>query len=138
MTTSTCTITCIALHRRSVKAPMAAMPRARMAPHTRAVSGVTSHGQTRIARSGTRKQKALVSAARTPTEPISRLTPERHEQVVRGGGRVVPAVRPPDGEDQEGRCEVEADPEPERDVAVLELAPVQQRGDAHQGRKRCH
>jgi hypothetical protein len=41
----------------------------------------------------------------------------------------MPAIRQPAAEDQERGAEVEHDPDPERDVVVIELVPVQDRGD---------
>jgi hypothetical protein len=52
-----------------------------------------------------------------------------------GGGGVVPAVAQVDECDQERGGEVQTGPQPESQLPMVELVPVDERGDAEQGRE---
>src|SRR5262245_7594697 len=61
--------------RRSTYRYRPATPNEKIAPITRAVSGVNAHGQTVMADSGARNRNALVNAAATPTSPATTADP---------------------------------------------------------------
>src|SRR5207248_3785867 len=73
-TPATSTITRAVLQRRSASTPRPATPRQKIAPSTRAVNGVSAHGQTPIAPAGTTNRNSPVSPASAPKAATSRAT----------------------------------------------------------------
>src|SRR5664279_3605387 len=72
MNAATCSKIRMLVHRLSVKAPRPAMPNAKIAPITRAVSSVSVHGQIAIAADGSKNRNKLVAIAAMPSTPMSR------------------------------------------------------------------
>ena len=113
------------VHRLSVKAPRPATPSAKIAPITRAVSSVSVHGQMAIAALGTRNRNPLVASAAMPSTPMSRAVrcgSRRSSAVAR---RLLPPIQEPHREYQERSGEIQGRPQPERDIGVNELVPMQ-------------
>src|SRR5664279_3605386 len=62
----------------------------------------------------------------------------REQEIVGGGRRLLPPIKEPHRENEEGGREIQGGPQPERDIGVNELVPVRDRRDTHQRGKEPH